>query len=252
MFARPRPKKSALPPLPRKRKNQHGVEEIKFDDTAREDYLTGFHKRKLQRTKNAQDQAAKRARQEKIDFRKQLREDRKRKVEEHVQHVEAMLKEARHAGYVGSDDDEEEEKEVVEGDGVEEWGGIQDDSTKPPGRAVAVATLAGVIDRGGVDHEEEYIDEERHTTVTVESVNVSKDGLTSYKAGAGGDEESGDDSDETAGDPEKKQQQQQAASGTTKNRPPKKKKPKFRYETKSERQLNQRKQKVKNKRKSRD
>ena len=75
MFARPRPKKSALGggPPPKMRKAAHAVEEIKFDPDARNEYLTGFHKRKVQRTKRAQEEAAKRARQEKIDLRKQVR-----------------------------------------------------------------------------------------------------------------------------------------------------------------------------------
>jgi ribosomal RNA-processing protein 17 len=73
MFARPRPKKSALPPPSKKRKVTHAVEEIKFDPDARVDYLTGFHKRKVLRAKQAQQEAAKRARQEKIDLRKQVK-----------------------------------------------------------------------------------------------------------------------------------------------------------------------------------
>ncbi len=73
MFARPRPKKNALVPPPKRRKVTHAVEEIKFDAEARDEYLTGFHKRKVQRTKRAQEEAAKRARQEKIDIRKQVR-----------------------------------------------------------------------------------------------------------------------------------------------------------------------------------
>lgn len=73
MFARPRAKKNALVPPPKKRKASHAVEEIKFDDDARNEYLTGFHKRKVQRTKRAQEEAAKRARQEKVDIRKQVR-----------------------------------------------------------------------------------------------------------------------------------------------------------------------------------
>lgn len=72
MFARPRAKKGLLPPPPKKRKFQHSVEEIKFDNDSRADYLTGFHKRKLQRTKNAQEQAAKKAREEKIELRKRV------------------------------------------------------------------------------------------------------------------------------------------------------------------------------------
>ncbi|KAI1096868.1 nucleolar protein 12-domain-containing protein [Rostrohypoxylon terebratum] len=221
MFARPRPKKGLLPPPSKKRKVQHSLEELKFDNDARSDYLTGFHKRKLQRIKNAQEQAAHRARQEKIEFRKQacftslVREERKREVEEHVQNVNAILKEAQQAGYVGGEETSEDDAE---------WGGFQDTPAMEP-----------------IDHEEEYIDEERYTTVTIESVNVSKDGLSSSKP----EDESGEeDEDEAArGD------SQHPPGSQEKIRPPKKKKPKFRYETKSERQLSQRKQKASKSRK---
>lgn len=71
MFAKPRPKKSLLPPPPKKRK-VFAIEEISFDNSAREEYLTGFHKRKVQRQKHAQEEAAKTARAEKIEFRKQV------------------------------------------------------------------------------------------------------------------------------------------------------------------------------------
>lgn len=72
MFAKPRPKKSILPPPTKKRKTASSVPEITFDDGARQEYLTGFHKRKLERVKHAQDQAARQARQEKLDARKQV------------------------------------------------------------------------------------------------------------------------------------------------------------------------------------
>lgn len=71
MFAKPRPKKSLLPPPPKKRK-VFAIEEISFDNSAREEYLTGFHKRKVQRQKHAQEEAAKTARAEKIEMRKQV------------------------------------------------------------------------------------------------------------------------------------------------------------------------------------
>ncbi|KAI0408169.1 nucleolar protein 12-domain-containing protein [Xylaria palmicola] len=223
MFARPRPKKLLAPPS-KKRKRQHAIEEIKFDDDARAEYLTGFHKRKLQRAKHAQEQAAERARQERIDARKQIREDRKREVEEHVQNVNNALKQAAQAGYI-----EEEESGSSDGEAVEEWGGFQD--------TPAQSDL--------VDHEEEYIDEDRFTTVTVESVNVSKDGLISSRPD---DEES---ADEEAGVEEKTQIEPE--NRTAKDRhAPKKKKQKFRYETKLERQITNIKQKAKNKRRPRD
>lgn len=72
MFAKPRPKKSPLPPPPSKKRKVHAIEEISFDNSAREEYLTGFHKRKVQRQKHAQEEAAKRAREERIELRKQV------------------------------------------------------------------------------------------------------------------------------------------------------------------------------------
>lgn len=72
MFAKPRPKKPILPTHSKKRKATHAVEEVTFDNSARQEYLTGFHKRKVQRQKHAQEEAAKRAREEKIEFRKQV------------------------------------------------------------------------------------------------------------------------------------------------------------------------------------
>lgn len=73
MFAKPRIKKSTLGPAPsKKRKAVHSIEEINFDNKARSSYLTGFHKRKVERVKQAQEIAAEKARQEKIEFRKQV------------------------------------------------------------------------------------------------------------------------------------------------------------------------------------
>ena len=59
-----------IPSPKKKRKASSAVEEITFDFSAREDYLTGFHKRKLQRIKHAKEEAAKKEREEKITARK--------------------------------------------------------------------------------------------------------------------------------------------------------------------------------------
>lgn len=65
-------RKSSAPLLPpkKRRKPVASIEEIQFDASAREDYLTGFHKRKLQRIKNAKEEATKKEREEKIQARK--------------------------------------------------------------------------------------------------------------------------------------------------------------------------------------
>jgi len=72
IFNNPRPKKSVLPPPNKRRRIDHKVEEISFDDSKREDYLTGFHKRKLQRIKRAQEENEKKAKEERRQMRKQV------------------------------------------------------------------------------------------------------------------------------------------------------------------------------------
>lgn len=72
IFNHPRPKKSTLPPPPKKRKTDHKIEEISFDFEKREDYLTGFHKRKVARMKQAQAEGERKAKEEKIEMRKQV------------------------------------------------------------------------------------------------------------------------------------------------------------------------------------
>ncbi|KAI7787753.1 rrna processing protein rrp17 [Diaporthe eres] len=224
MFAKPRPKKSLLPPPSKKRKATHTVEEINFDNSARQEYLTGFHKRKVQRQKHAQEEAAKRAREEKIEFRKQLREDKKKQVEEHVKSIEAIMKESRVAG-LGSD---QEDSETDGSDKAEdEWNGFDEAPQAPALEAV--------------DHEEEYIDEDLYTTVKVEAVSVDRDGLHNKSELEAVDDDSGERS--AADDTESKN-----AKGTTSNEGrkdhPKKKKKKFRYETKVVRQMTNRKNKA--------
>ena len=62
-----------MAPPPRKRAKTERVEEITFDDAARSEYLTGFHKRKQARIKHAQEQAAQREKEERIVQRKEVR-----------------------------------------------------------------------------------------------------------------------------------------------------------------------------------
>jgi len=61
------------PPPSKKRKIAVAVpEKIEFDFSAREEYLTGFHKRKLARIKHAQEENAKREKEEKLRFRREV------------------------------------------------------------------------------------------------------------------------------------------------------------------------------------
>ncbi|KHN95405.1 Nucleolar protein 12 [Metarhizium album ARSEF 1941] len=217
MFAKPRPKKNLLPPPSKKRKATSTIEEISFNDDARTEFLTGFHKRKQQRIKRAQEEAAKRARHEKLETRKQIREDRRREVAEHVETVNRILRES---GAVSTQTDEEEKST----EDTDEWGGFPD---KP--------------DLDLIDHEEEYIDEDRYTTVTVESVSVAREGLSRP------DQSEHEVEAEAEARQKREEAERREAEAKDGKKPSwqKKKKKKFRYESKIERQLTDRKQKAK-------
>ena len=63
----------AVSPARKKRRSASAIEEISFDFGARQDYLTGFHKRKLLRIKRAKEEAAKKDREGKLAARKIVR-----------------------------------------------------------------------------------------------------------------------------------------------------------------------------------
>jgi ribosomal RNA-processing protein 17 len=142
-----------------------------------------------------------------------LREERKREVEEHVKTVNKLLREA---GIAGAEEIEQDST----GDDLEEWDGLPD---RPNDDLI--------------DHEEEYIDEDRFTTVTVESVIVSRDGLEKPVA-----------TEEIAGENDNMDTPGEQCSATEPNDiKPKKRKKKFRYETRLERQLTETKRRIKSK-----
>jgi ribosomal RNA-processing protein 17 len=72
MFAHLRPKKGHSAPPLKKRKRDYSIQEIKFDNEARAEYLTGFHKRKQARIKHAQDVAVEKEKQERIETRRRV------------------------------------------------------------------------------------------------------------------------------------------------------------------------------------
>ncbi|OAA58968.1 protein required for cell viability [Niveomyces insectorum RCEF 264] len=240
-ITQPRAKKNALPVPPRKkRKAEFAIEEISFDNDARADYLTGFHKRKVQRQKQAQEIAVEKARQEKIAFRKQLREQRQQAAEAHVQQVNEALREARRAG--GDITEDEGGKSGEDDDSSDDvWTGFNDEQPPPPPPPPDF-----------VDHEEEYIDEDRFTTVTVEAVDVDRDGMhrlagRSAEDGSNNDDndDDDDDDDDDNGDKEARGDGAHKDGGKDQKKvwPKKTKKKKFRYENKIERRMTRQKQK---------
>lgn len=104
-----------------------------------------------------------------------------------------------------------------------EWGGISDDENEKEEVEV-------------VDHEQEYIDEDKYTTVTVEAVDVSKEGLLKVVEPT----QDGEEGEKKFGKPFNKDEKGKKVW------PKKVKKKKFTYESKIERKLARGKQSAKN------
>lgn len=155
----------------------------------------------------------------------QVREQRSNDVKEHVKQVNDALRAARLAGGEVVTDSEEDE---------DEWTGLDDAPKKKEKEKPEF-----------VDHEEEYIDEDKYTTVTVEAVDVDREGMHALSGRHTSDsEESADESGEDGEGKKKKgkhdgKDAKDGKEGKSKDKKewPKKKKKKFRYENKLERQI---------------
>ncbi|KAG2230235.1 nucleolar protein 12 [Thamnidium elegans] len=90
------------------------VESVDFDPVSRTEFLTGFHKRKVERKNKTREKYALLAKEEKLRNRKEIREQRQALAEKNVQEMAAMLRVAIGAPEKESFDDEEEEEEEKE------------------------------------------------------------------------------------------------------------------------------------------
>jgi ribosomal RNA-processing protein 17 len=211
-----------MPPPSKKRKTSSATPLIAFDPTSRAEYLTGFRKRKQARIKASQEKFAERARQDKIRERAETKQRRKEEVEEHVRAVNEA------SGIL----DMEIEKVPAQKDEGEEgdWEGF--------GEVVPIL----------VNRLDEYVDEEKYTTVTVEEVNVSRVGLEGMNGDDSEPEDQGGENTEGVND-RSQQKGMLARKGTKPKRKStitKKRKQTFKYETKSERKVTRTKQKSRN------
>ncbi|KAJ5717455.1 hypothetical protein N7488_003101 [Penicillium malachiteum] len=202
---------------PKKRKLAPKVEEVTFDSDARHEFLTGFHKRKVQRIKHAQEVAENRAREEKRQDRKRLREERAAEFNRAMEEHKRQLKQIKEQNGEDSANDSEDEDD-------QEWEGIEE----PP----------------AVDYEAEYIDEDKYTTVTVEEMDASREGLR--KAVQQDDTEDEEEESKEKPSAETEEAEKKPAKKVWKRATdkPKKKKKQFRYESKHDRKLTQAKQRL--------
>jgi len=138
----------------------------------------------------------------------------------------------------------------------EQNGTISDSSEQES--AVDAEGWEGIAEEAPVDHKDEYVDDDRFTTITIEAVNVTKDGL--HKAHQGEDDEEEVDAAEVDA-PRRKRHETLTRPGTAPgsikrssdvepSKGVKKKKQKFRYESKAERKVTRFKERSGNKMKA--
>lgn len=113
----------------------------------------------------------------------------------------------------------------------------------------------GIGEDAAVDRETEYLDEDLQTTVTVEAVEVSRDGL--HKTHEDGSDEEDDEAMTKRFSNNKAARGDGSSNGQrtvsrTKPSGPKKKKKKFRYESKAERKITKYKERSKNSAQAKD
>ena len=119
----------------------------------------------------------------------------------------------------GTEEGEEGSGESGDESGGEAWKGFEEQET--------------------IDHEEEYIDEGKHTTVTVEAVEITRNGFETVPSAKdeNEDEEEGEGGKGSEGKGEDREGQGKRKWTKEKPKTPKKKKKKFRYESKAERKV---------------
>jgi ribosomal RNA-processing protein 17 len=93
----------------KKRAKHQQIAEVTFNETARLDYLTGFHKRKVARTQAAKKKAEDREKQERQEMRREQRRALREQATENAAQVEAAY------GNVVTEREDSEE---------DEWGGV--------------------------------------------------------------------------------------------------------------------------------
>lgn len=240
-----------------RRAKKFGVEELTFDKSAREDFLTGFHKRKLQRQKHAQEQIQEQERLARIEERRRIREERKKDFENQLQTFQETVRR------INPDDSDSEDN--PSGD-EEEWNGFSnlsdgdDTSSSDQGgsKGSSRADLTrpkGILKRKEVYHsampgetkQEDGADEEETTVIvqTMENPAFSRTSNFDLEKVATANNVNLTKSEEVLEDSIKRAKSYAELCGITKPTRPEKKKKKFRYLTKAERRENLRKQKNK-------
>ncbi|CAI5756729.1 unnamed protein product [Candida verbasci] len=224
---------------------KHLVDEVVFDKDSRKEYLTGFHKRKLQRQKNAQEFHKEQERLAKIAERKQLRDERKQDLENQLQQFKNNIEEINAINNSEEGNEEEDDDEWTGFDeGNEEEKGVENEEDSEP-------KLKGILHHTEIYHKDNdiingngdaIINDE--TRVTIESLdNPNQPKLITTEDIAKANNVNLNKSEQILEKSIEKAKNYAVLCGVSKPEPKKKKK--FRYLSKTERRENTRKEKSK-------
>lgn len=229
---------------------KYGVEEVVFDKEKRQEYLTGFHKRKLERKKKAQEYHKEQERLAKIEERKQTREERQRNFEEQLSQIQAAkgLSAQINGAGKGSEENIDENEWSGFGDNNEE----ENDQSDNLDSSDNELKLKGILLRKQVYKVEDphvlgdaVVDEE--TTVVVESLEnpyTASLAQRSLEAAAKANNVRLEKLEEILEKSITRAKKYAIVCGVSKPKPTPQKKKKFRYLTKSERHANNAKAKL--------
>ncbi|KAG2178115.1 hypothetical protein INT43_003368 [Umbelopsis isabellina] len=193
----------------KRKQKKETVERIDFDFDARKEFLTGFHKRKLERKKKAREIAIERERVDRLQARAEAREERKRLADTNMAQMAALLRQQ-------NGEDEGEEEEDVKFDSDEELDTPVAAKIEPTVKEFATPTSL--------------------TTVTViEDLELDD----SYQSSAGNKRKAEEHEADQEDDEKETKKIPQKNNKKYADKKPKEKKKKFRYETKAVRSKNQ-------------
>lgn len=225
-----------------KKGKKNGVAEVVFDKGSREEYLTGFHKRKVQRQKKAQETIKEQERLARIEERKQIREERQKDMEKRL----SDLKES--AKIIGGGDALDEDAKE------EDWEGFGEESEQSEDANIDDnEEIKGIIKRKDVYRIDDSIRSDlpsvvdNETTVTVELLEnptITRIQNTSIEALARANNVNLQRSSEILEESITRAKNYAVLAGVAKPKEKQKKK-KFRYLSKAERRENNRKAKAK-------
>lgn len=241
------------------KQKKHLVDEVVFDKESRQEYLTGFHKRKVQRQKKAQEFHKEQERLAKIEERKQLKQERERDLQNQLQQFNKTAQEIaainNDIGFDQSDDNSNSND-----NDNEEWSGFQEDEHEEVDEGKNTENpLKGILHHTEIYKQDPslsnitngaIIDDE--TTVVVESLDNPNtvDTEEKLKQLAKLNNVNLAKSDQVLEKSIERAKNYAVICGVAKPNPIKQKKKKFRYLTKSERRENVRKEKSKSKAKA--